>query len=216
MGKSNLEVFKHIYETNKWGNKESRSGAGSTLRNSKSVREFLEKIANPKLCVEILGEEVHNILDAPCGDFHWMKEVNLRELEYYGVDIVPEIIQSCQTLYTSESPLRSFFTLDICSDQLARPYDLIFCRDCLIHLPINDIKATLSNFKSSQSKFFVTTFYNGVSGNHNTRRGGWNAINLEEFPFNFPSPIFQFQDNNTPTHRKCMGIWDLRKLELTW
>ena len=35
---------------------------------------------------------VRSILDAPCGDFYWMKEVALCDIDYIGADIVEEII----------------------------------------------------------------------------------------------------------------------------
>ena len=43
-GKTSELVFTDIYNTNKWGNKESVSGIGSTLENTKQIIKEINKI----------------------------------------------------------------------------------------------------------------------------------------------------------------------------
>jgi hypothetical protein len=38
------------------------------------------------------AHDVKSLLDIPCGDFHWMRRVNLQGLSYVGADIVRELI----------------------------------------------------------------------------------------------------------------------------
>src|SRR5688572_15166107 len=76
-------VFCRIHAANEWGTVESRSGPGSTLARTEHLREGL-----PRLLDE-LG--VRSLLDAPCGDFHWMQHVVPHLDRYVGVDIVPEL-----------------------------------------------------------------------------------------------------------------------------
>src|SRR5579885_1138281 len=69
VGKGHGEIFSEIYRSNQWGASESVSGLGSELSATERVREELPKI------VREFG--VRSMLDIPCGDFHWMRQVDL-------------------------------------------------------------------------------------------------------------------------------------------
>ena len=61
------DVFESIMALNRWSGEESRSGPGSTLIYTYNLRRQL---------IEFLAQfPVKTIFDAPCGDFHWMREV---------------------------------------------------------------------------------------------------------------------------------------------
>ena len=77
-------IFTDIYLNNKWGDKYSLSGTGSNLNQTKII---LKEIANT-----IKRYEIKNILDIPCGDFYWMREMDFTGLNYIGGDIVSELI----------------------------------------------------------------------------------------------------------------------------
>src|SRR5262249_7114385 len=114
-----------MYRTNGWFQSESISGPGSTLQATEHLRSVLREI------IRDLG--VSSLLDAGCGDFNWMKEVDLGEVEYIGVDVVAsEIIERNNQLYGAKN--RHFMVKDITRDDLPK-VDLILCRDCLPHLP---------------------------------------------------------------------------------
>src|SRR5437870_5350350 len=84
-GPSELERrFTDIYQQNGFGGKDSVSGPGSDLSQTAALREAL-----PGLLREI---GARTLLDAPCGDFFWMREARLDLDHYTGGDIVPEII----------------------------------------------------------------------------------------------------------------------------
>src|SRR5260370_34009659 len=79
------QVFTNIFRKNWWNNDESRSGWGAELKRTVSIRaelpEFVRRHAIPTL------------LDAPCGDFHWMRHVQWPAgVKYVGVDIVPDLV----------------------------------------------------------------------------------------------------------------------------
>ena len=62
-------AFTTIYRQNVWGSRESVSGNGSTLASTEVFRaEFAALLTT-------LG--IRSILDAPCGDFNWMRLVPL-------------------------------------------------------------------------------------------------------------------------------------------
>src|SRR5688500_8680654 len=65
--RSRQEIFEQIYVSNAWGSSESLSGVGSELESTRAIREEL-----PRLWLQY---GTHSLVDAPCGDFHWMKEI---------------------------------------------------------------------------------------------------------------------------------------------
>lgn len=74
------EVFSDIFKSNDWNNDESVSGVGSSLSNTKTI------IIKLPLLFE--KYQIKSVLDAPCGDFNWMQNVNKSRINYIGGDIV--------------------------------------------------------------------------------------------------------------------------------
>ena len=163
------EVFQKIYLTNKWGSKESKSGKGSEIQATEELRRVLPSIIDTF--------KIKSVLDLPCGDYNYMKEVGLN-CEYIGADIVPELIASNSMKY----PKVKFQCLDIVKDKLPKS-DLIIVRDCFVHLPIKDIQTALKNAKKSCKYMLVTSFYK-VDFNKDIQVGDWRPLNMEIFPFN--------------------------------
>ena len=89
------EVFTSIYRHNKWHGKESVSGVGSGSDQTEGVISEL-----PGVLEEL---EVATLLDVPCGDFNWMRAVDLGHVEYTGADIVPELVQNNARQFTSDN-----------------------------------------------------------------------------------------------------------------
>src|SRR5688572_773801 len=85
------KVFNRIYHGNEWGSKESVSGPGSTLKTTEDLRKELPGF------LKSLG--IKSMLDAPCGDCNWISKIDLSNIDYTGVDIVPELIESNKKKY---------------------------------------------------------------------------------------------------------------------
>ena len=81
-----IAAFRHAYAANLWTGPESKSGPGASLDQTAAIRRFL-----PALCRQ-LG--VRNLLDLPCGDFHWMATIDLGSVEYIGADLLPELVDA--------------------------------------------------------------------------------------------------------------------------
>jgi len=171
-------VFSGIYNTCWWSREESLSGAGSNLAQTEVIAREIPKLAQE------LGIKV--LLDAPCGDFYWMRHLKLNIDKYIGVDIVSEIIKKNQEKYGREN--REFMLKDIISDSLPEAH-MILCRDCLVHFSYNDIFHTIKNIKKSRSTFLLTTTFTGWAENKNILTGEWRPLNLQLAPFNFPEPV---------------------------
>jgi 2-polyprenyl-3-methyl-5-hydroxy-6-metoxy-1,4-benzoquinol methylase len=173
-------VFTEIVESNSWNGKESKSGEGSDLKNTLHIIREIPTIFKKF--------NIKTILDIPCGDFNWFKHIDVNNYQYIGADIVESVVDSNNKEYGRENI--KFLHLDIVSSDLPT-VDLIICRDCLIHFPNDIIKKTIINIKKSKSKFILTTSHNWklIENNKDINFGQWRRINLEEHPFNFPSPV---------------------------
>lgn len=204
--RSRKSKFVHIYKNNLFGGGESVSGPGSSLKQTQAARKEL-----PVLIKEF---GVKTIIDAPCGDFHWMKEVALDIDKYVGIDIVPEIIQSNQRKYGNER--REFLAIDIVKETLPGG-DLILCRDCFIHLSFRDIFSAVRNFCRSGSKYLLTTTFTGLKENMNIVSGRVRPVNLQKPPFNFPMPILLINEHCTEDEcrfeDKSLGLWDIEEIK---
>jgi SAM-dependent methyltransferase len=196
-GLSNKAKFTAIYKSNLWNNEESRSGGGSTLKKTRSIRSRLPQL--------VADRGITSLLDAGCGDFHWMKEVNLGAT-YIGADIVKEMIESNRARYGDSTT--SFIELDITRDDIPA-VDLILCRECLFHMSFNDICSAIVRCKASGAKFLLATHNPGHPENKDIVTGMCRPLNLEAWPFHFPRPV-EVMDENTPG--ECLALWKLEEI----
>jgi hypothetical protein len=194
--RSNRRVFTAIYKHHLWGEVETVSGDGSTLEFSASFRETL-----PQLLAE-LGAA--SLLDAGCGDFNWMKTVNLNGIQYVGVDVVEPLIIRNIELYTSES--RIFLIGDITKDRLVKA-DVALCRHCLIHLSNRQVCLALRNLKTIGAKYLLATTFPVVKDNADIWPGSFRPINLEIPPFNLPKPLRIFHDSRGTDRNSVLALW---------
>jgi SAM-dependent methyltransferase len=199
-------VFDTIYEKNRWNSKESVSGVGSTLKKTRALREVLPSFLREK--------EIHRFLDAPCGDFNWMKEVDLGDTHYIGGDIVEALVNKTREIHGNEK--REFIHLDLVHDELPNA-DAILCRDCMIHIPNDKVQTLLQNIKKSGIRWVMLTTYPDVEVNKKIREGSWRKINLQAAPFNLPTPDISWDEEETGWNSgKFIGIWDFSQIELTF
>ena len=66
--------------------------------------------------------------------------------------------------------------------------DLLFCRDCLVHLSFADIRRTLANLQASDISCLLTTTFPGAEANEDIVTGDWRVLDLERAPFHLPPP----------------------------
>jgi SAM-dependent methyltransferase len=197
-------VFETIHEKRTWGG-DSASGSGSDLPTTGSIRSAL-----PDLISDL---EIRSMLDAPCGDFHWMAHVSLDLDRYVGVDIVPRLIDENVRKYGSEKI--QFFKADITCSDLPK-VDLILCRDCLPHLSYKDIFRCLGNFRRAGAQYLLSSTYPGLVRRHwNIASGMYRPLDLQLPPFNFPKPLRVLRDGvegDMFTSNKRLGLWKISDL----
>lgn len=178
-------TFGKAYATQAWGSAESGSGIGSELGATASLREYLPEV------FKRLG--VRSVLDAPCGDWNWMRRVDLAGVDYVGADVVPDVV--ARNAAAHARPGVRFMVADLTQDDLTRA-DLVLCRDCWIHLSFQDCAAMLENFRRSGAEWLLISNSPQVAQNVNQFTGAtWRYLNLQQAPFHFPPPLEARKDH---------------------
>lgn len=196
-----MDVFKEIHDRNVWNEHESKSGSGSSLRGTEAIRAELPGLLNRL--------DVKSILDVPCGDFHWMAEIDLGGRSYTGVDLVPALVDELRGKYQTEN--RHFACLDVSTADLPHA-DLVLCRDCLVHFSYAAIRRTVANLHRSGAKYLLTTTYPSRTFNVDCPTGHWRSLNFRIAPFYFPEPLEVIWDDVKGTDfagDKSLGLWRL-------
>lgn len=201
------QQFTDIYEQRYWGRQGSVSGSGSSLRSTRVVRGELPQLFQRR--------NVRTMLDIPCGDFHWMREVSMEGLSYVGADVVAELVRENTRLYSRHGV--RFAHLDVINDHLPA-VDLVMCRDCLVHLPLADAIKALRNIARSGSSMLLATTFPARGVNTEIAAGKWRPLDLQAPPFNFPEPEElineEFMDSEGVYADKSLGLWgceDIRR-----
>jgi ubiquinone/menaquinone biosynthesis C-methylase UbiE len=198
------KLFETIYSLHHWYDEESLSGPGASLRQTETVRTVIAAV--------LKEHTIKTLLDIPCGDFNWMKEVDLADVEYTGADIVSTLIEQNELRYGS--PGRRFIWSDITSCPLPQ-VDLILCRDCLVHFSYPDIIKAIQNFERSKSTLLLTTTFVNRD-NEDIRTGSWRPLNLQRRPFSFPKPLQLHNENCTEANGdfadKSLALWRIKDI----
>jgi len=196
------EIFTEMHSRNAWADPISLSGPGSNLNYTRGLRVDLERF--------LRSNSIGSMLDAPCGDFVWMKEVKFPpQLDYIGGDIIASLVEELDTKYGGKA--RKFVRLDVTRDVLPK-VDLWLCRDCLIHLSNEDALLALRNFVRSGIKFLMTTTYNFGTINTDIPTGSFHRINLRKPPFSLPKPLNMIRDYVYPFPPRRLAVWSRDQL----
>jgi SAM-dependent methyltransferase len=203
------EVFQRIFRERRWHSQQSVSRWGSELGNTERIIRELPSL--------LQRHGVTSVLDVPCGDFSWMRHVDLGGLDYIGGDIVPELVTVNQRAFGSAR--RRFVQFDLLSDPLPES-DLILCRDCLVHFSRGDVFRALTQFAKTSARFLLTTTftYRSYPRNGDIETGSWTPINLETEPYGLAPPIALIVEGShesivyaegyeVPMFDRCLGLW---------
>ncbi len=189
-------AFSIVYEKSLWSRGETRSGRGSTRAYTRQLRRSIPMMLDLLDC--------RSVLDAPCGDFNWMRGVNLGGRPYIGADIVPSMIDDLRTNH----PTVDFRVLDITQDSLPEA-DLWLCRDVLFHMSVADVQRVLDNFLRSNIKYLMTSHFLDceANGDSPTSPITYHPRNLTKPPFNWPQPDYCLKDWVPDEFPRWLGVW---------
>ena len=213
-------IFTEIYDNNGFGSIESKSGPGSTLDETKNLREKIKSIVKDK--------NIKSVVDIPCGDFNWMKEIVFSFESYIGGDIVEKAIEENNRKYSNS--VINFISFDIVNDEIPQG-DLLIVRDIIGHFPIDDGIKIMNNILNSKCKYLLSTTWAKKVGdkwmpckkndvhreNEGVDYGRFYPVNLMSEPFNLPNAEIYleedvFVDNFENGNRKTLALWDLDKI----
>lgn len=217
------EIFQDVYTNWRFGGwPESKSGGGSTLDETEGIRQQIKQLVKDK--------EIKSVVDVPCGDFNWMKDIVYSFESYTGCDIVPELIADNQR-YANQ--IIKFQELDITQNEIPEA-DLLIVRDVIGHLSLEDGKKVIANILNSKCKYLLTTTWyslNDENYNHENRdntvtldaqweRGAaaFYPVCLHSEPFNFPKPELYIEEKTEVDGyengvRKGLAFYELDKLK---
>jgi len=197
-------IFSKLYQYRKKQKGETVSGPGSTKEQTQVVVKIVSSVIDQY--------NVNKILDIPCGDFNWMKFVDIGNANYLGADIVEELIEINRKRFSSEN--HAFKMMNLLKDSLPA-VDLILCRDCLVHFSNKHISMAVQNIKRSRSVYLLTTTFPGYR-NYDVVTGDWRMLNLQASPFLFPEPLKLFNEGyyqeESGVSAKSLGLWKIDDL----
>jgi hypothetical protein len=192
-------IFETIYENNLWSSVESRSGYGSELAGTSIVRRGLQS------WLERHRNEISTFLDAPCGDFNWMRAVTFPDgIRYIGGEIVGSLVEEVIKKYQNDQ--RSFMELDIIEGALPGA-DAWLCRDVLFHFPFSAGTTVVEKFRQSRCKYFLSTSFPSADNAVDIKFGRFRPVNLTIAPFNLGEPLEVIPDPAKGGADRLLGVW---------
>lgn len=205
-GETPASVFAGFHAAARARGGDTLSGPGSSLAQTAALRREL-----PDLLKE-LGVGV--LLDAGCGDHHWLGRTPLPIDRYIGVDLVPDLIARNEKLAL---PGRRFLVADFTRDDLP-PADLVLTRDTLVHYDFATALRALANLRRTGARWLLATTFPDRRANGDSDLGGWRPLNLTLQPFAFPPPLRLIREGCTEQggayRDKSLGLWRMEDLRL--
>jgi hypothetical protein len=195
------EVFTGLWRNNGWGDPETRSGSGSTLAATETLRAHLIQ-----LC-QFLG--VRQLVDLGCGDVNWMSRISQSFDLYLGLDVVPDLIAANERAFGGRCG--HFFALrDGSLDPLPKA-DAILCRDVMTHLSNDQVLAVLRKISASGAKYLLATTET-TEVNRDIPVGDWRLVDLTKAPFDLAPPFLQIDERQDGS--KMLGVWRIGDIAL--
>jgi len=189
------EIFTTIFQRNWWANEESKSGWGSDLKHTELIRE--------ELLTFVERHSINSMLDAPCGDFHWMRYMQWPTgFKYMGGDIVSDLIVDNRRKY----PNTEFLEIDVLQNVLP-DVDAWLARDLMIHFPDKAIWTAINQFQKSSIKYLLATTYPNNLQNSDIQFGQVRHLNLCAPPFRLPAPFGILHESDDPITGRVIGVW---------
>ncbi|CAN0119371.1 unnamed protein product, partial [Ectocarpus sp. 4 AP-2014] len=226
--------FDYVYRHPSWYGRIPLTGA-SKLSSTFSIRTGLSNV--------ISAFNIKSMLDAPCGDLSWMPLVSgIQNVQYTGADIVEIAVETNRNKFGSDiteigdedlevgreiaAAMRrgdglkdpAFVVADLVegvpASQDGAPFDLVFVRDLMVHLPARHNLKVIQNIQASGARFLMASTY--VEADENKLSETFvppigHNINLSLPPYCLPEPMAVFLDDSTERTDLRMGLWDLHE-----
>jgi hypothetical protein len=194
-------IFTRAYLKNSWGSKESRSGPSASLERTAALRTAL-----PELFKEL---EIQSVLDCGCGDWNWMRHVDLTGIQYIGCDIVPQLVETLQQTFSAETV--NFQVLNLLQDP-PDTADLWLARDLCSLFSSEDTWQFFQKFLDSGSKYIAITSIETDDPYHDIFTGFWTPRNFLAAPFSMPVPLKELDDGEQWFLKKTLLVYEREQI----
>lgn len=196
--RTNTSVFQRIYQSGVWGafnDSAGGSGYGSLPEVAVGASRLIYHV--------VMMLDAHSVIDAPCGSMAWQASMvhqlhrQIPGFQFLGVDIVPEVVARNRARH----PRLNFALADISDKGYSFPagYDLIYCRDALMHLPNQLVRQVLMNMACSGAKHLLIGSEHPGKLNRDIHAGAWRPLALGRAPFNLkPSRVYYENVDDRP------------------
>lgn len=144
-----------VYQYNVWGSDVSRSGTGSDFWSPEA------RLGVTALEAVLDRYGIQSMLDCACGDATWMVPYFVRrhpEISYTGCDIVAEVIEQNK----QNHPGVQFLALDLAESPLPQGAELVFSKETLNHMGLEDAQSALQRFAATGAKYLLTNVHEGA------------------------------------------------------
>jgi SAM-dependent methyltransferase len=178
-------VFSAIYRDNRW---DEGSGPGSSAEATRAYRHFIEQF--------IHNNRIRSVVDVGCGDWRFSRYVPWDGVQYTGVEVVPEVVESNRRRFGSDN------VRFVCADARASAppsADLLLMKDVLQHWSNADV----TDFLPHLARFpfaLVTNTTNRVAVNRDCATGAYRYLDLTRPPFSLDGTVVLRYTANIPGH----------------
>ncbi|MGE0197428.1 MAG: class I SAM-dependent methyltransferase [Simkaniaceae bacterium] len=182
-------IFSWIYHSGTW-DESGFSLSGSQVEIMQPYMQFLQDFLNQY--------EIQSVVDVGCGDWAFSRYIDWNRIEYFGIDIVPFVIERNLELF-SQSNIH--FILGNALEMDLPEADLLICKDTFQHLSNQSIKRLLA--QCGKFKHCLFTDYVDPktlsSSNSDIPNGNMHFIDLTKPPFNLKGEkVLLFQGVGAP------------------
>jgi 2-polyprenyl-3-methyl-5-hydroxy-6-metoxy-1,4-benzoquinol methylase len=191
--------FHHEYDRNPPDRRpETADGPGATLALTEQLRAWLQEL--------LQRIRIDTMLDAACGDWAWMRLVDLGRIEYTGWDVDPGRIDTCRARAADLKTDTYFEVRNLLTTPCVPEFDLVLCRDMLMHVTNEHISRFLDKVRDSGSRLLLTTTFPGADNSSrrwDAAKATWQGymeqpMDLTREPFNLPAPLEVFDEQPGP------------------
>lgn len=171
------------------------SGPGSLAHVNKPFIGFLNDF--------IVNNRVKSVCDFGCGDWQYMRFVNLSHVEYTGFDVATKVLETNTRTFQRENVKFSRTPTDLAK---LPPVDLFLSKDTFMHLPNAYVSEVLAH-AVGKCKFLLSVSNRAGQApvNQDIEAGNFRDIDLRAAPFHKPAiELFHYgqdrvYDPNYPT-----------------
>lgn len=156
---------------------------------------------------------IQSLIDVGCGDFGWMSTVDLTDIEYLGVDIVSDLVDSLQQNYTRSNI--KFQKMNVLEEP-PESADLWFCRDLLNLLDFQQTAQFFSKYLESRSLYLALTSVESNHPNSDGSPGIQRMLDLFQEPFNLPEPKKVLFDGEQWFRKRILAVFSRDDVETWW